>query len=84
VDKNKRIHKHNGSNLFIGNNQLEVVSMDLGNGEEAEAQDATVSARLDTLGHRSDVRTAAFSSDNTALLTASAESLKVSWYQYRY
>lgn len=55
-----------------------MVSLNVGDGEGADVEDAaTLLGRLDTAGHRSDVRTTAFSSDNTALLTASAESLKV-------
>ena len=54
-----------------------MLNVDLGDGEGAEGEEAALLGRLDTLGHRSDVRTAAFSSDNTALLTASSESLKV-------
>jgi hypothetical protein len=55
---------------------VEVASLEVGEGQEEE-EGAQLVGRLDTPGHRSDVRTLAFSSDNTALLTASAESLKV-------
>jgi U3 small nucleolar RNA-associated protein 12 len=61
--------------IVAGNNQCEVVNLEVGEGEEEEG--AAVLGRLDTPGHRSDVRTSAFSSDNTALLTASCESVKV-------
>jgi hypothetical protein len=61
---------------IAGNNQVEVASLEVGEGQEEE-EGAQLVGRLDTPGHRSDVRTVAFSSDNTALLTASAESLKV-------
>ncbi len=58
---------------------MEVASLEVGEGQEGEGgeEGAQLVGRLDTPGHRSDVRTVAFSSDNTALLTASAESLKV-------
>ncbi len=56
---------------------MEVASLEVGEGQEGEGEEAQLVGRLDTPGHRSDVRTVAFSSDNTALLTASAESLKV-------
>lgn len=58
--------------MVLGNNQLEVVGLRL----EADGEAETLS-KVESLGHRSDVRTLAFSSDNTAVLTASSEGVKV-------
>ena len=58
--------------MVLANNQLEVV--DFETSLEAEGESLM---KVETPGHRSDVRTLAFSSDNTALLTASSEGVKV-------
>jgi len=58
--------------LVLANNQVEVLTY-RGAGEgEIESL-----SKIETPGHRSDVRTLSFSSDNTALLTASAEGVKI-------
>ena len=45
--------------------------------EGAKSNEAEKIRSFDHAGHRSDVRTVAFSSDNTAILSASHESLKI-------
>ena len=63
--------------MVLANNQLEIVSCDVSvMGKEAESL-----AKIESLGHKSNVRTLAFSSDNTAILTASAEGVKV-WNRF--
>ncbi len=58
---------------LTANNLVEQHSLDL---EEKVAQSDLV-AQLAQPGHRSDVRTVAFSSDNTAVLSGSQESVKI-------
>ena len=59
--------------MVLANNQIEVVKIDSSTlGSEAE-----IAITIENLGHKSHVRTLAFSSDNTAILTASSEGLKV-------
>ena len=62
---------------LLNNNTLETCEVDLSVKKCATENNM----KLTMPGHRSDVRTVAFSSDNTALLSASAESLKV-WNRY--
>ena len=58
--------------LVLANNQVEVLTYRGAGDGEIESL-----SKIETPGHRSDVRTLSFSSDNTALLTASAEGIKV-------
>jgi len=58
--------------MVLGNNQVEVVDHEVGGEADVESL-----LKLETPGHRSDVRTLSFSSDNTAILTASSEGVKV-------
>ena len=59
--------------LLTANNMVEQVKGKLGSQQE----ELTAAGRLEHMGHRSDVRCLAFSSDNTALATGSSESVKV-------
>nr|XP_034332540.1 WD repeat-containing protein 3 [Crassostrea gigas] len=59
--------------VLLNNNMLQHCCIDLEQ-KQAEPQDMT---KLVLPGHRTDVRTLSFSSDNTALLSASAESVKI-------
>ncbi|XP_040278727.1 WD repeat-containing protein 3 [Bufo bufo] len=73
--------------LLSGNGELKVVVLLQNNSVEcfslpadptqAGTAESSKSARLTLGGHRSDVRTLAFSSDNIAVLSASAESVKI-------
>ncbi|XP_077473964.1 WD repeat-containing protein 3 [Stigmatopora argus] len=60
--------------LLLHNNTLETYSLKTQDGAPAAV---SKTARLTLGGHRSDVRTLAFSSDNLALLSASGETVKV-------
>ncbi|KAM4700462.1 WD repeat-containing protein 3 isoform 1-T2 [Discoglossus pictus] len=62
--------------LLLQNNSLECYSLPA-SPSPAGPVEATRSSRVTLGGHRSDVRTLAFSSDNIAMLSASAESVKV-------
>ncbi|XP_076850458.1 WD repeat-containing protein 3 [Brachyhypopomus gauderio] len=59
--------------LLLQNNTVEVFALKT----KEENPAATKTSRLTLAGHRTDVRTLAFSSDNIALLSASAETVKV-------
>ncbi|XP_075704344.1 WD repeat-containing protein 3, partial [Rhinoderma darwinii] len=62
--------------VLLQNNSVECFSMAAEPAQAATVQ-CTKSCRLTLGGHRSDVRTLAFSSDNIAMLSASAESVKI-------
>ncbi|KAM4795352.1 WD repeat-containing protein 3 isoform 1-T2 [Rhinophrynus dorsalis] len=62
--------------LLLQNNSLECYSLPA-EPSPAGPVECTKSSRLTLGGHRSDVRTLAFSSDNIAMLSASAESVKI-------
>ncbi|XP_056415962.1 WD repeat-containing protein 3 [Hyla sarda] len=62
--------------VLLQNNSVECFSMGA-DPTGAGAVESTKSSRLTLGGHRSDVRTLAFSSDNIAVLSASAESVKI-------
>lgn len=55
--------------LLLQNNTVETYSV--------KASDASKTARLTLGGHRTDVRTLAFSSDNLAVLSASGDTVKI-------
>lgn len=55
--------------LLLQNNTVETFSV--------KASDASKTARLTLGGHRTDVRTLAFSSDNLAVLSASGDTVKI-------
>ncbi|NWS86931.1 WDR3 protein, partial [Toxostoma redivivum] len=59
--------------LLLQNNVIELYNLDL----SAQVPQAVRVSRLTIGGHRSDVRTLAFSSDNIAILSAAAESVKI-------
>jgi len=59
--------------LLTANNMVEQVKGKLGGQQE----ELVAAGRLENMGHRSDVRCLAFSSDNTALATGSSEAVKV-------
>ncbi|KAL4609161.1 WD repeat-containing protein 3 [Arapaima gigas] len=59
--------------LLLQNNTLETYTLKT----TEKMPEATKTGRLTLSGHRSDVRTMAFSSDNMAVLSASAETVKV-------
>ena len=59
--------------MVLANNQMEVVKID----SATIGSDAEIAITIDNLGHKSHVRTLAFSHDNTAILTASSEGLKL-------
>ena len=64
--------------LSTANNLVEVFTLaDLGSREAAKTSEPTQLRKLDISGHRSDVRTVSFSSDNTAILSASHEAVKI-------
>ena len=58
--------------LVTANNMVEQLRGEVGGQEEVEG-----AGRLELMGHRSDVRCVAFSSDNTAVATGSSEAVKV-------
>jgi len=61
--------------MVLANNQIEMVKCVLNVGErEREVENVS---KIEMIGHKSNVRTLAFSSDNTAIMTASAEGVKV-------
>ncbi|XP_069801249.1 WD repeat-containing protein 3 [Dendropsophus ebraccatus] len=62
--------------VLLQNNSVECFSMGA-DPAQAGTIESTKSSRLTLGGHRSDVRTVAFSSDNIAVLSASAESVKI-------
>ncbi|KAM5126578.1 WD repeat-containing protein 3-like, partial [Mantella aurantiaca] len=62
--------------VLLQNNSVECFALPA-DPSQAGPVESNKSARLTLAGHRSDVRTLAFSSDNIALLSASAESVKV-------
>ncbi|NXP45121.1 WDR3 protein, partial [Heliornis fulica] len=59
--------------LLLQNNSIELYSLNL----SAQVPQAVRASRITIGGHRSDVRTLAFSSDNIAVLSAAAESVKI-------
>ena len=59
--------------IVLGNKMVEQVKSELG----GHSDPPSLHSRLDLMGHRSDVRTLAWSSDNTALATGSSECVKV-------
>ncbi|NXT97687.1 WDR3 protein, partial [Buphagus erythrorhynchus] len=59
--------------LLLQNNVIELYNLDL----SAQMPQAVRVSRITIGGHRSDVRTLAFSSDNIAILSAAAESVKI-------
>ncbi|NXY33203.1 WDR3 protein, partial [Pomatorhinus ruficollis] len=59
--------------LLLQNNVIELYHLDL----SAQVPQAVRVSRITIGGHRSDVRTLAFSSDNIAILSAAAESVKI-------
>lgn len=59
---------------LLQNNQLEVYSRQLNNNTNDEA---SLTSTVQVNGHRTDVRTISFSSDSTAFISASGDSLKV-------
>ncbi|NXB76249.1 WDR3 protein, partial [Donacobius atricapilla] len=59
--------------LLLQNNVIELYNLDL----SAQVPQAVRVSRITIGGHRSDVRTLAFSSDNIAILSAAAESVKI-------
>ncbi|CAH1798543.1 unnamed protein product, partial [Owenia fusiformis] len=59
---------------LLNNNTLEVFCVDT---TEKQSGESISKGRLSIQGHRSDVRTMCFSSDNTALASASGEALKI-------
>ncbi|XP_030307169.1 WD repeat-containing protein 3 [Calypte anna] len=59
--------------LLLQNNVIETYNLNL----SAQAPQAVRASRITIGGHRSDVRTLAFSSDNIAILSAAAESVKI-------
>lgn len=63
--------------LLLQNNIIELYNLDL----SAQVTQAVRVSRITIGGHRSDVRTLAFSSDNIAILSAAAESVKI-WNRY--
>ena len=69
--------------LSTANNLVEVFALaDLGSRDAAaKTSEPTQLRKLDISGHRSDVRTVSFSSDNTAILSASHEAVKI-WNRY--
>ncbi|XP_077149721.1 WD repeat-containing protein 3 [Ranitomeya variabilis] len=62
--------------VLLQNNSVEGFSV-LAEPTQAGSAQSTKTSRLTLGGHRSDVRTTAFSSDNIAVLSASAESVKI-------
>merc|ERR1740131_411871 len=61
--------------MVLANNQIGMVKCVLNVGErEREVENVS---KIEMIGHKSNVRTLAFSSDNTAIMTASAEGVKV-------
>ncbi len=62
---------------LLVNNTLETCELDV---SEKRPESKSL-AKLRLPGHRSDVRTTCFSSDNTAILSASAEVMKI-WNRY--
>ena len=64
--------------VSTANNLIEQFSLpELGSKEAAKNSEPVQVRKLDLSGHRSDVRSVAFSSDNTAILSASHEALKI-------
>lgn len=63
--------------LLLQNNIIESYNLNL----SAQVPQAVHASKITIGGHRSDVRTLAFSSDNIAILSAAAESVKV-WNRY--
>lgn len=59
--------------ILLGNNMVEQVT----GGLTSSAEPPSVQSKLDQLGHRTDVRCVAWSSDGTAIATASNEAVKV-------
>ena len=64
--------------LLLQNNVIESYNLNL----SAQVPQAVRASRITIGGHRSDVRTLAFSSDNIAILSAAAESVKI-WNRYQ-
>ena len=65
--------QHGLVTVSTANNLIEQFTIDL----EDKNSDAEVAKKFDLPGHRSDVRAVSFSSDNTAIMSASHESVKV-------
>lgn len=63
--------------LLLQNNIVELYHLNL----SAQVPQAVRASKITIGGHRSDVRTLAFSSDNIAILSAAAESIKI-WNRY--
>ena len=63
--------------LLLQNNIIESYNLNL----LAQVPQAVRASKITIGGHRSDVRTLAFSSDNIAILSAAAESVKI-WNRY--
>lgn len=63
--------------LLLQNNIIELHTVNL----SAQVPQAVRASRITIGGHRSDVRTLAFSSDNIAVLSGAAESVKI-WNRY--
>lgn len=61
--------------LLLQNNTVETYS--LKTSDKTPAPTANKTSRLTLGGHRTDVRTLAFSSDNLAILSASGDTVKV-------
>ena len=59
--------------VLTANNMVEQVKGKLG----GQSEELVAAGKLDNMGHRSDVRCVAFSSDNTAVATGSSEAVKV-------
>jgi len=59
--------------MVLGNNMVEQVKSELG----GHSDPPSLHSRVELMGHRSDVRSLAWSSDNTALATGSSECVKV-------
>merc|ERR1719233_2524126 len=59
--------------MVLGNNMVEQVKSEL----SGHSDPPSLHSRLEMMGHRSDVRSVAWSSDNTAVATGSSECVKV-------
>lgn len=61
--------------VLLQNNQLEIYKIEMKS--SVNENNAELVYSIESAGHRTDVRTISFSSDSTALLTASGDSLKI-------
>lgn len=65
------------ASLMLQNNNIECYSLK----SSEQSPQVVQTSKINIGGHRTDVRTVSFSSDNIAILSAAAESIKI-WNRY--